>query len=410
MPFFIRKSLSVGPFRFNLSKSGIGLSTGIKGLRLGMGPRGNYIYAGRYGMYYRATLPKFGQSQDAIPRGLSEIPQAPTFDGLTEIASGSVLQMTDSSSDDLLKELSEKHAKPLTWPLVVLATIASVVGLILDHFQPGLIVLAGGIGVIATIPTMLYDKVKKSVVLFYNLDDEVMRVYQGVHTSFDELESCAGKWHIEAKGNTDDWKHNAGAEALVRRNTTQLHNEMPSWLKTNISVPVIPVGRRNLYFFPDRLLMVDSGQVGAISYASMKLNLYEQRFIEDESVPVDANVVGQTWKYVNKNGGPDRRFANNRELPILLYAYLQLTSPSGLNELLAFSRTNQLQAFALALVELSKCMKHVAPVVPPTPPIEPPTDIKFSCPSCGQHIEAEINMVGQTAVCPTCRNSLTVGQ
>jgi len=32
--FYLRKSLSVGPFRFNLSKSGVGLSTGIKGFRI----------------------------------------------------------------------------------------------------------------------------------------------------------------------------------------------------------------------------------------------------------------------------------------------------------------------------------------------------------------------------------------
>ena len=43
MPFYIRKSLSVGPFRFSLSKSGIGMSGGVKGFRIGTGPRGNYI-------------------------------------------------------------------------------------------------------------------------------------------------------------------------------------------------------------------------------------------------------------------------------------------------------------------------------------------------------------------------------
>jgi hypothetical protein len=56
MTFYIRKSISAGPFRFNLSKSGIGVSTGIKGLRVGMGPRGNYIHMGRNGLYYRKTI------------------------------------------------------------------------------------------------------------------------------------------------------------------------------------------------------------------------------------------------------------------------------------------------------------------------------------------------------------------
>jgi hypothetical protein len=33
-PVYIRKAVSVGPFRFNLSKGGIGLSPGIKKLRI----------------------------------------------------------------------------------------------------------------------------------------------------------------------------------------------------------------------------------------------------------------------------------------------------------------------------------------------------------------------------------------
>ena len=38
-----RKSISAGPFRFNLSDSGIGVSVGVRGFRVGSGPRGNYV-------------------------------------------------------------------------------------------------------------------------------------------------------------------------------------------------------------------------------------------------------------------------------------------------------------------------------------------------------------------------------
>src|SRR6266516_2466341 len=57
MGFYLRKSISVGPLRFNLSTSGIGVSAGVKGLRFGVGPRGNYVHMGRGGLYYRATIP-----------------------------------------------------------------------------------------------------------------------------------------------------------------------------------------------------------------------------------------------------------------------------------------------------------------------------------------------------------------
>lgn len=50
MPFYLRKSVSAGPFRFSLSKGGIGLSLGVWGLRFGTGPRGHYVHAGRGGL------------------------------------------------------------------------------------------------------------------------------------------------------------------------------------------------------------------------------------------------------------------------------------------------------------------------------------------------------------------------
>jgi hypothetical protein len=57
MGFFLRKSLGkIGPVRFNLSKSGIGVSGGVRGARIGIGPRGTYLAGGRGGLYYRKYL------------------------------------------------------------------------------------------------------------------------------------------------------------------------------------------------------------------------------------------------------------------------------------------------------------------------------------------------------------------
>lgn len=71
MGFYLRKSISVGPLRFNLSKSGIGVSAGVTGLRFGVGPRGNYVHMGRGGLYYRATLPPSSSSRNSPSQPLS---------------------------------------------------------------------------------------------------------------------------------------------------------------------------------------------------------------------------------------------------------------------------------------------------------------------------------------------------
>ena len=46
MGFSFRKSIGVGPFRLNLSKSGVGVSTGVKGARISTGPSGTKVYGG----------------------------------------------------------------------------------------------------------------------------------------------------------------------------------------------------------------------------------------------------------------------------------------------------------------------------------------------------------------------------
>ncbi|MBN2579097.1 MAG: DUF4236 domain-containing protein [Pirellulales bacterium] len=67
MGYYLRKSFRIGPVRFNLSKSGIGVSAGVKGARFGVRPDGrSYVHAGRYGLYFRQEL---GRNRRASPSG-----------------------------------------------------------------------------------------------------------------------------------------------------------------------------------------------------------------------------------------------------------------------------------------------------------------------------------------------------
>jgi len=149
-------------------------------------------------------------------------------------------------------------------------------------------------------------------------------------------------WHIESKGNittTYDWKVNAGASAIVKREAIAPSAGSPPYFQCNVSITVLPAGRQRLYFLPDRILVWDTNGVGAIGFEQLDVSSGEQRFIEDGDVPSDAPVVDKTWRYVNKNGGPDRRFNDNREIPIVLYEAILFASKSGLQELFQTSRT-----------------------------------------------------------------------
>jgi len=135
----------------------------------------------------------------------------------------------------------------------------------------------------------------------------------------------------------------------VKRRQVGLTTGAPPFVKTNVEVPLVPVGRQVLAFMPDRLLVFDSAAVGAVRYSDLTLDVAESQFVEDEAVPQDATVVGKTWRYVNKKGGPDRRFKDNRETPICAYEQIRLSSTTGLNEVIQVSRRGAGSAMSAAL-------------------------------------------------------------
>ncbi len=94
MGFYIRKAFSFGPVRLNLSKSGLGVSFGVTGLRVGAGPKGPYVHGGRHGLYYRKYL---GGSGAASGSGRSA--PAPKVEKLTRMDAFAGAQVHRSALD-----------------------------------------------------------------------------------------------------------------------------------------------------------------------------------------------------------------------------------------------------------------------------------------------------------------------
>jgi hypothetical protein len=354
VPFHLRRSVQAGPFRFNFSNGGVGASVGIRGLRIGTGPRGHYVHAGRGGIYYRATLGRAGDRRTAAPaRSAAPEPQnAFAQDGVTmvEVESGDVLAMRDETVGELLDEINAKRrqvsmAAALGWSGAGVGLLA----MLLLGPAGFLVALLGAIG--WAVGRWL-DSYRRTCVLFYDLEPEVQRVYEEAVAGFDGLAGCAAKWHVEAGGAVRDlttWKRNAGATHIVRKKPTVLDYKLPPTITSNITPPALHVGKQIIFFFPDFALMDDGRSVGAVPYSQLSIAWQDSNFIEDGPVPRDAAVIGQTWKHPNKSGGPDRRFRDNRQIPICRYEAMHLTSSSGINELIEFSRSGVAAPFVTAL-------------------------------------------------------------
>lgn len=372
MSLYVRKSVSVGPFRVTFSSSGIGVSAGIKGLRVGTGPRGNYITVGTGGIYYRATLPSIISSAGGVtsqptrahlPRNPLGPPPGSVKQGshwsagpMVSIDSAHIGEMQDVSSKELLDELNSKSNRPQYW---IFATILGLVALYgAAQTMPTWAVFVCAVLLFVIVAYVaVRDNVAKTAVLGYQLDAPTEKAYLSLHSAFEQLSKCNKGWRIDARGSVIDPKYQAGASAVVERKGAAFGKGLPPYVKSNIDVPFIKSQKSALYFMPEHLLVYTNNGFGAIAYKNLQFTGRSQRFIESDSVPGDAQIVDKTWRFVNKSGGPDRRFNNNKQLPIALYEELRFESSSGLNEVFQASRASLSAAINAALAG----MRHVRP-------------------------------------------------
>jgi hypothetical protein len=266
------------------------------------------------------------------------------------VSSGSVLEMTDERYSELLNEMNSKQNTMSS--MVGLGMIAAILAFFAAMAVGAIGALFGAVAVVAALVIgSRMDAHRRSAVVVYDLEPDTAAAYEELTKAFDALAASSMKWHIDSGGAVRDihtWKRNAGATSIIDKRPTEFGYALPRVLKTNITPPFMKVGKETLYWLPDVVLVVESGKVGAVAYDMLEVLWQDSRFIEEGAVPRDAQVVGQTWKHPNKNGGPDRRFANNRQLPICLYESIHLRSRNGLNELLQVSSNGRAQLLSAA--------------------------------------------------------------
>lgn len=355
MGFYIRKSVSAGPFRFNLSRSGLGVSVGVKGFRIGSGPRGNYVHMGRGGLYYRASLGRPRRASGGRNLGSTPYPPAQSplpGDPLATVEIGNVLEMSPSNGSEIVRQISEKMGRVRLWPWVLGGGLASAVVLASEPAgQPFALVLILCTMALSALVAYL-DVQRKTVVILYDLNEEIVSSLQTFANEFDKVASASTIWNIDSAGRTFDWKRNAGAGRLITRKRATFGYSVPKVIKTNLELPSIVGGRQAVYFFPDVVLITEGKNAGAISYDDLNAYWNTTVFIEGDRVPSDAQVVGYTWQFVNRDGGPDRRFSNNRRIPRVLYQQMGLQGTGGFQKILHISRVEDRGGFDTALAGL----------------------------------------------------------
>ena len=331
MAFYIRKSVSLGPIRFNLSKSGIGTSVGVTGFRVGIRPNGkSYLHAGRYGLYYRKELGG-GRNRGKQSQTQEYNNNENTDDyNITKYDTASSQKLAPNSREELLKKLNYSYK---SFRLDYLCGISFCI-LTYIAFQTsqvaGISTLVAG--VITASLVAYWETKRRTILITYDFEDGKASHFRKIISAFNFLASNASAWSLVDSKNisgTHESKLNAGAGNLVNKTDVQIGKGNPPWVETNVTVPVLKTKGQALYMIPDGILVYDDRGVGFVEYDDVSINANTTRFIE-ERPPSDAMVVDKTWLHPNKNGGQDRRFSSNHEIPICLYGELKIKSSSGM--------------------------------------------------------------------------------
>lgn len=189
-----------------------------------------------------------------------------------------------------------------------------------------LLVTIAAIGFIAFIFVARWETKRRQVNLIYEFENNDFEYYKEIISAFNKIAQSKNIWSlISSEFLLSDYqsKINAGARNLVDRVLASSGTGKLPWVNTNINIPLIKANGKSLYFVPDGILVYDSKGVAYVDYKNLKISYDTTQFV-DECPPSDAHVIYNTWQYVNKDGGPDRRFKNNKKIPVCKYGKLKI--------------------------------------------------------------------------------------
>lgn len=310
-----RKSVNLGGgFRINISKSGIGYSWGFPGYRHTYSANGTqrktYSIPGTGISYVESVNHKNSN------HNINYDENTKLITGDTQYFQNTVNISASSKDDDILKRIRQIR----TIDIIANVFLFSII------FMP--------LGILLKLAIMCKCKID----LTYEMDEDSFKKYNHLNDFIYEISRNNKVWQIYSSTEVYNIKYNAGANCNITRNNAYISKKMPWYIRHNIKVYCLNLKNEKIYFTPDRMLVFKKwGGVGCYQYNKLAVDFSTTNFVENGIVPRDSEISRYTWRYVNKNGGPDKRFNNNKQIPICKYGEITMKTNDGMNVLLEYS-------------------------------------------------------------------------
>jgi hypothetical protein len=188
------------------------------------------------------------------------------------------------------------------------------------------------------------------------ISKEQAEPYFRMRDVFAALCECAAIWDIKSRQATDRIHERTTASERVNRQKVSFSIDECDLIQWEQNVPHLRNAKSgDIFLYPGFILYRAARTAfSVIDYHEVGGSLKLVRFEEEQGVPKDSKVVGQTWAKANKDGSRDRRFNDNYQIPIAAYAHLALKSATGLWEEFHFSDVDKSEQFVNALAAFEK--------------------------------------------------------
>lgn len=332
-----RKSIKLGGgFRINISKSGIGYSWGVPGYRITKTASGKT----RTTVSIPGTGISYVSETSKKNRNKSNKKDTIQYTDITAIQSGNIKDLQPAEFKDLISKIQlilnlNETFTVLFWVFLVLYIGYSTI------LSGTLLLITAGIKFLL--------RFCASINLDYNFYDNSPQCIEAQNNteSWKILKNSKQIWYIKHIGKTSSSRNSGGADSAYDREPTQITFRPPYYLRSNIELPVIKMKKEKemLIILPDCILLIRRNKVGAVKYEDAKIDIYAIGEIAKNSPASDCKFSKNVWLYTNKDGSPDMRHKDNKQLPVYEIGRIDISSPNGLDIRLAISNTDVLEEF-----------------------------------------------------------------
>jgi len=183
-----------------------------------------------------------------------------------------------------------------------------------------------------------------------SLGEEATEARTVLLRAFEAMRTSAAIWNIASATEIDRFADRSAAIAALVRRRAAFDQTGPAAVASEM-VLHLPAASGDLRIYPSFLMIGDVPDIRLIDLDDCRIEYAGSDFIEHDSIPADAEQLGEAWHKSNKDGSPDRRFRDNRELPLVRYGHLEFTSGDEILAVYQVSNWRSAQAFANALTD-----------------------------------------------------------